>query len=206
MSEGTTILMQHCLDRLEAGDESACGDLINVAGERLARLAGKMFQAEDRLRRWEDSADLLQNAVLRLLRRLQNVRLATPREFFRLAAGEIRRELIDLVRHYFGPCGPGTKHETHSGWPDNESPFDPGGDVPDREQCPRALVQWGELHERVDELPDSEREAFELVWYQGLSYVESAEVLGVSARTVTRRWQSACLLLESNLGEQMPPF
>jgi RNA polymerase sigma-70 factor (ECF subfamily) len=198
MSEGTTVLIQQCLDRLEGGGERARGELIEAAGQRLARLAGKMFRAETRLRRWEDSGDVLHNAVLRLLHRLRNVTPATPRDFFHLAAGEIRRALIDLVRHHFGPRGPATRHDSN-GWSESF-------DHPDGEQCPGDLAQWREFHERVGELPDDDRQAFELVWYQGLSYVEAAGVLGVSARTVTRRWQAACLKLQSSIDAGLPPF
>ncbi len=38
----------------------------------------------------------------------------------------------------------------------------------------------------IDQLPDEEREAFELVRIQGLTQPEAAEVLGVSTRTVQR--------------------
>jgi len=205
-SEGTTILVRRCLDRLRGGDEAARAELLRAAGERLTRLARKMFHAEGRLRCWEETGDVLQNAMLRLLRRLHNVTPASPREFFRLAAGEIRRELIDLARHYFGPHGPGTKHDTHAGKKAQRDTPSPAVDPADEEQDLNKLAEWGEFHERVDALPEEEREAFDLVWYQGLSYVAAAEVLGVSARTVTRRWQAACLKLESALGDKMPPF
>jgi hypothetical protein len=110
-----------------------------------------MFRAEARLRRWEETADVLQAAMLRLLRRLRNVTPTSPRDFFRLAAGEIRRELIDLARYYFGPWGPGTNHEAQADVPS------PPGDPSDAEQCPRELAEWGEFHERVGRLPDEER-------------------------------------------------
>jgi RNA polymerase sigma factor (sigma-70 family) len=205
MSEGTTIFVQRCLDRMRGGDAAARSELLNAAGERLTRLARKMFHAEGRLRRWEDTGDVVQYAMLRLLRRLQNVTPGTTREFFRLAAGEIRRELIDLSRHYFGPHGPGTNHDSDAGLGASPEPT-PAIDPPDREQGPSDLAEWGEFHERAGALPEEERDVFDLVWYQGLSYVEAAEVLGVSARTVTRRWQAACLGLESVLGDRLPSF
>jgi RNA polymerase sigma-70 factor (ECF subfamily) len=204
MAEGTTVIIRRCLDRLKAGDETGRTELLTAASERLGRLARKMFRAETRLRRWEDTADVFQAAMLRLLRRLQNVTPASPRDFFRLAAGEIRRELIDLARHHFGPCGPGANHDTNPGGTgDADTPSWPD-DPADAEQCPSRLAEWGEFHERVGALPDVEQEAFDLVWYQGLSHVEAAEVLGVCPRTVKRRWHAACLKLESALGGRLP--
>jgi RNA polymerase sigma-70 factor (ECF subfamily) len=39
-----------------------------------------------------------------------------------------------------------------------------------------------------------------LLWYVGLSQVEAASVLGVSVRTVKRRWQEARIALARALG------
>ena len=53
-----------------------------------------------RLKNWEETDDVLQNAALRLDRALGVVPVASAAEFFRLAATVIRRELLDLARHY----------------------------------------------------------------------------------------------------------
>ena len=66
------------------------------------------------------------------------------------------------------------------------------------------MVAWREFHEQVDLLPDEEREVFDLIWYQGLMHTQAAELLDVSARTVKRRWQSACLKLHHLLGGELP--
>ena len=60
-----------------------------------------------------------------------------------------------------------------------------------------ALAQWTELHQHIDALPDDEREVVGLLFYQGLSQAEAAELLGVSVRTVQRRWHSALCKLHS---------
>ena len=46
--------------------------------------------------------------------------------------------------------------------------------------------------EAIEGLPEGEREAFDLVKIQGLTYAEAAEVLGVSLRTVKRWVSRAC--------------
>ena len=53
-------------------------------------------------------------------------------------------------------------------------------------------------------MPTEHRELFDLLYYSGLSQEEAAEVLGVSERTVKRRWRSAKLVLYDRLGGQMP--
>ena len=52
-------------------------------------------------------------------------------------------------------------------------------------------MEWTEFHEQIEALPEEEREVFNLVWYQQLTHEQAAEVLGVTTRTVRRRWQDA---------------
>jgi RNA polymerase sigma-70 factor (ECF subfamily) len=199
----TTIHLQGCLARARAGDEAARKDLINTACERLTRLARKMFRADGRLRRWEETGDVFQNAMLRLCRALQATVPPSLREFFRLAALQIRRELIDLARHHYGPAGPAAKHESQYPAGNGTTP-NSAHDPPDTRDEPSRLALWGEFHELIERLPEEEREAFDLVWYQGLTHAEAAAVLGVSTKTIQRRWQAACLKLHEALHGDLP--
>src|SRR5205823_214429 len=75
----------------------------------------------------------------------------------------------------------------------------PQADPSDTTFEPGRLAAWTELHERIGALPEPEREAFELLWYQGLTRAEVAAVLEVNERTVQRRWQAARLRLYQDL-------
>jgi RNA polymerase sigma-70 factor (ECF subfamily) len=204
MSENTTVHLQGCLDRWRGGDAAARRELLNAACERLTRLTRKMFRADGRLRRWEETGDVCQNALLRLCRALEEVTPASLREFFRLAAVQVRRELIDLARHHYGPAGPAAHHQSVGPGADGESASPGGADAGDSSLEPDKLALWGEFHERAGALPPEEREVFELVYYQGLTHAEAAKLLEVSAKTVQRRWQAACLKLHEALGGQLP--
>ena len=59
--------------------------------------------------------------------------------------------------------------------------------------------------EAIDNLPEDEREVFGLVRLQGLTQVETAEVLDVSVKTVHRRLNRASLLLAEELDNLRPP-
>jgi RNA polymerase sigma-70 factor (ECF subfamily) len=107
MSEDASTQLQAWIDRIKAGDPTAHAELLNHACERLRRLTRKMLQDFSGVRRWEGTDDVCQNALLRLHKALQTVPLESVEQFFRLAATQIRRELLDLARHYFGPEGPG---------------------------------------------------------------------------------------------------
>ena len=80
------------LDRIRAGDHSAKDELLRSVCGRLERLARKMLRGFPRVQRWEDTADVFQNSVVRLCRALEVVDIASTREFFGLAATQIRRE------------------------------------------------------------------------------------------------------------------
>jgi RNA polymerase sigma-70 factor (ECF subfamily) len=203
MAANTTLYLQGCLDRLHRGDETARKELVDRACQRLQRLTQKMFRADGRLQRWAESEDVFQNAMLRLCRALKKVHPASVREFFRLAAVQVRRELIDLARHCYGPYGFAAKHQSkHVGNPaDSTAPAD---DPADRNQDPCRLAAWSEFHAQIGALPNAERELFDLLWYQGLSQAEAAQVLQVSTRTIERRWQAARLRLYEALQGEVP--
>ena len=181
--------LQLLIDKALGDDEAARNALLDHACDRLLRLTRKMFHASRDLRRWEQTDDVYQNAMLRLHRALADVRPETVRHFFNLAALMIRRTLLDLAKHHLGPHGQGAKHHT-DGQPADErggslhQKADPGGE-------PHDLEGWSAFHSQVEGLPAEEQEVVGLLFYEGLTQDEAATVLGVSPRTVKRRWQSA---------------
>ena len=68
-------------------------------------LTRRMFRDFRRLGRWEQSEDVCQNASLRLWKSLKSANPLTVHAFYSLAALQIRRELIDLVRSRYGAGG-----------------------------------------------------------------------------------------------------
>jgi len=196
------VQIQGWIARLQKGDPAARDALLACAAERLRRLAHRMLRTYPRVQRWEQTDDVLQNALLRLCRTLSDVPPRTATDFLRLAALNIRRELLDLAKHYYGPQGHGAHHATVN--PDREGRPGPP-EAADGPSCePSRLAAWGEFHRQVERLPEEEREVFDLLWYQGLAQAEAAELLHVSERTVKRRWQSARLRLYEALGEDLP--
>ena len=200
-----TLRIQGWIDRLQAGDESARDELLNCACERLTRLTRKMLRGYPRVKRWEETGDVVQNASMRLYRSLSEVKPRTAADFFRLAALNIRRELLDLAKHYYGPLGHGAKHASIGKESDSDSKPRLGADKADSlGDDPSKLAAWAEFHRQIELMPDEEREVFDLLWYQGLSQAEAAQVLQVSERTVKRRWQAAQHALSDALHGEVP--
>ncbi|QEL17869.1 RNA polymerase sigma factor [Limnoglobus roseus] len=189
---GSDTQLQLVIDRLVAGDEAARSALLDHACDRLLLLTRKMFHAYRDLRRWEQTDDVFQTAMLRLHRALSDVKPESVRHFFNLGAVMIRRTLLDLAKHHLGPHGQGANHHTDG----------KGGAMNDRAEQPEDLEGWSAFHAQVEGLPDEEREVVGLLYYEGLTQEEAAHVLGVGLRTVKRRWQSARLLLRQRLNEE----
>lgn len=153
-----------------------------------------MFHQFPLLRRWEQTDDIFQNAMIRLHRALQNCNVESPRHFLNLAAVQIRRELIDLVRKYKAESNFATNHHSDI--------FHPGliHEIADEQAESRIdLEKWAEFHHLAENLPEEEKEIVNLLWYQELTQDDAAKLLGISVRTIKRRWQSARIKLFETL-------
>ena len=153
------------------------------------------------MRRWDNTDDVAQNAALRLYRALGETIPDSPRGLMGLMAVQIQRELIDLARKHSGPMSYAANHGT------NVRPGTSGDEVflvdeapeisPDDEILP--VDRWKSFHEAVESLPEEHREVFRLVWYLGVDQETAARSLGVSLRTVARRWQEARAMVKARL-------
>lgn len=196
---GDDTALQGLIDQANAGDPACREALLDHACDRLLRLTRKIFHCSGDLRRWEETADVFQNSMLRLHRALSATKVESVRHFFNLAALQIRRELIDLARHHFGPEGIAHNHHT-----DLQPADEKGGSIHKTAKEPEDLSDWTEFHERVERLPESEREIVNLLFYEALTQEEAAQVLDVNVRTVKRRWQSARLKLHGAHDSEQP--
>lgn len=195
-----TLQLQGWLQRLRAGDPAAPDELLRHVSARLERLTRHMLRGHPAVRRWAQTEDVLQGALMRLLRAVRDVQPASARDFFGLATQQIRRELIDLARHYYGPHGLGANHVTPGA-----DGLRPGPDPADDDSTePGRLAEWCEFHRKIDALPEEQREVVGLLFYQGLTQAEAAELLDVTVRTVQRRWHAALVQLHDTMKGQWP--
>jgi RNA polymerase sigma-70 factor (ECF subfamily) len=189
----TSIRIQRLLKLHQAGHESAKESLLEHSAERLRGLAHRMFRRYSDLHSLDETDDVLQQALIRLYRVLDQIQPPNVRAYFGLAARQIRWVLCDLARKY-----PAAKTVCYTGMSvPGEGPMDTG-------DGPAQLLEWSEFHEKIDALPAEEREMFDLLFYQGLSQAEAKDLLQTSIRTVKRRWQRARLVLHEALGGDWP--
>jgi RNA polymerase sigma-70 factor (ECF subfamily) len=194
-AERNTLWLHDRVGRLQAGDRAAADELLLSVGQRFERLARRLLRDYPGVRNGADTGDVVQGAQLRFLNALRAITPTSTRDFTGLIAVQIRRELIDLARHFASRgagarvADPGTADFGTAG----------GESVAD-------LELWARFHTAVDGLPGDEREVFGLLFYHGQTRGQAALVLGVAERTVYRRWASACVLLNDRLDGHLPPI
>ena len=194
--EHTTAVVQRYLDEL--GGDSPAEPIVRALLDRAVRrlhllCATLLHRSYPRLTQppLNLQADELLGAVTeRLLKALREARPRTVRQLFALANQHMRWELNDLARRLDEqPAAVGLCEELVP------SPVTSGsGLTPDGLRMLRA----------IESLPEDEREAFDLVRIQGLTQVEAAELLGVSAVTVRRRLGRGLRLLAEQLADLRP--
>lgn len=197
-----TTLLHRLIDRARTGDGAAFDELIRLTSRRLEAMARSMLRRFPNVARWEQTLDVFQNATLRLLRALDKIKPESVAAFMGLAAAHIRRELLDLARHYGGPHGHGAHHDSVAAGPGSSAPLDPAAPADDGPD----LEFWSAFHEAIEKLPTEERDVIGLVFYHGWTQEEVAQLFDVNERTIRRRWTSACQRLHQMLHGRLPPM
>lgn len=196
----TTAALQSYLDELNGlkGDapssEPLVRALISRSVERLNVVCTAMlFQSYARLTRPPTNLrpeELLSAVVERLLKAMSTVRPGNVRQFFAIVNQHLRWELNDLARRLDEQTRALSIREELVAAPETS------GSV--------ASLKALRMLEAIENLPSEEREVFELVRIQGLTHPETAELLGVSAKTVQRRLQRSLLTLSEMLPDLRP--
>lgn len=192
----TTAIVQRYLDKLDgdAPSDLAVRALLDRSVRRLHQLCAAMLhrsyprltQPPLNLR----AEEMLGAVVERLLKALRKIHPKTVREFFGLASQHMRWELNEMARR----LDEGAVHAELCEELATSPPVSDTGLTPDSRR----------MFTAIDELPEGEREAFDLVRIQGLTQAEAAEVMGVSVATVNRRLNRGLQLLLAALSDLRP--
>lgn len=192
----TTVAVQAYLDELAKGApaEPVVRALLDRSAGRLHLLcATLLFQSYPRLTRPPlnlQVEEMLSAVVERLLKAMREVRPQSVRQFFGLANRHMRWELNDMARRLDDQSVVLGLQESAVASPESS------GSV--------INVNTRRMLDAIEGLPEDEREVFELLRIQGLSYTETAEVLNVSESTVHRRLNRGLMSLEERLADLRP--
>jgi RNA polymerase sigma factor (sigma-70 family) len=194
-AEPTTAIVQRYLDELN-GDtpvEPVVRALLGRAVDRLHQLCATLLhRSYPRLTQPPlnlNAEEMLSAVVERLLKALRAARPGNVRQFFALASQHARWELNDVARRLDTQPSPALLDEGRVSTPDSGSGLTPGG---------------RRMFEAIDNLPEEEREAFDLVRIQGMSVAEATQILGVSSATVNRRLNRSLRILTEQLSDMRP--
>lgn len=202
-SHPTDSLVRGAIERLHRGDPAAKNDLLAYARQQLVRMVQKMLHGESGfavVRRWEQTDDVVQGSLIRLSRTIDNLPINSPRDFFKLAATNIRWELRALRDKYLADKSPAQRHHTDmpSALAQGQAPIDRV--LADMAAPPDSFAAMSRFLDAVETLTDDDRELLDLRLVHGLTRQEAADHLGLTLATFKRRYSEASNRLGEALG------
>jgi RNA polymerase sigma-70 factor (ECF subfamily) len=195
-TDPTTVAVQRYLDNWVEGapSDEVVRALLDRAVRRLHQLcATLLYRSYPRLTKPPmnlEADEMLGAVVERLLKSMREVRPKNARQFFALACQHMRWELNDLARRLDAQPAAADISEGMVPAPGSSH----SGLTPDELRMLAA----------IENLPEDEREAFDLVRIQGMTQTEAARILEVSIMTVKRRLNRGLQLLAASLADLYP--
>ena len=160
------------------GNNEAESRLVPLVYTELRRLA-RRYMRQERPDHTLQATALVHEAYLRLAGE-KEISWQNRAHFYGVAANIMRRILVDHAR---------AKQAKKRGGSDQEVSFDEA--VLAQPEAPKDFLAIDEALERLAERDPRQSRIVELRFFGGLSEEETAEVLGISVRTVKRDWQVA---------------
>ncbi|HVR23063.1 MAG TPA: sigma-70 family RNA polymerase sigma factor [Candidatus Polarisedimenticolia bacterium] len=174
------------LAEVTKGDPKAAAELIPLVYDELRRLAGRYMRRE-RANHTLQATALVNEAYLKLVQH-PSVDWQNRAHFFGIAAQVMRHILVDHAR--------GHLREKRGGGLE-PVPLDEALIFPPEQS--HELMKLDESLDRLTALDPRQGKIVELRFFGGLTVEETAEVLGISPKTVKRDWSSAKAWLHGDL-------
>jgi len=172
------------------GDDAALAELTPLVHSELRRVARGYIKGERPDHTLQATA-LVNECFLRLMDARQ-VPWQDRAHFFALSARLMRRILVDVARaRRYDKRGGGAEHV----------PLD---EVVPAVERGRDLVALDDVLHSLATIDERKSQIVELRFFGGLNHEETAEILGVSAKTVMREWQVAKMWLLRELRQRGP--
>lgn len=204
-SHPTDSLVRGAIERLHRGDPAAKNDLLAYAQQQLVRMVQKMLHGESGfaiVRRWEQTDDVVQGSLIRLSRTIDNLPINSPRDFFKLAATNIRWELRALRDKYLADTSHARHHHTDIPASLAEGHASIDKVLTDVAAPLDSFAAMSQFLDAIEVLTDDDREIIDLRLVHGLTRQEAADQLGLTLATFKRRYAEACDRLGEELGER----
>ena len=195
--------VEAALTRLRAGDDDARWSVVEAVFERFRGAAANGRRDSRAVKRWEQTGDVLATAAIKLHRDLANFRPEKTAGVYFLMAETVRRVVTDFARRHTGRGGfAGTIAA---------AVVPPGKSIPvalaaaaTETSSPAVLAEWTDFHAAAGRLDAPVREVWDLRFYAAMSERDAADRLGVTVRTVRRRYRDAKIALAEHLPSDAP--
>jgi RNA polymerase sigma factor (TIGR02999 family) len=174
---------------MQKGDPEATRKIVPMVYDELRRLAARYMQLEIPGQTLQPTA-LVHEAFLKMIEG-QSIAWESRAHFFGVASRLMREILIDRAR----------KHNAvkHGG---GKRPLQLDEALVYADERADQIVALDEALKRLEQLDPRQSRIIELRFFGGLSVEESAEVMGISPRTVKREWSVARLWLHRELSKE----
>jgi len=169
-----------------AGDQGAFDELVTVVYAELRRQASRYLRHESPGHTLQ-TTDLIHEAYLRLVDQ-KNPHWQNRAQFFGIASQLMRRILVDHAR---------ARHRAKRGGQNIRISLDE--EVASGGSNEVELIDIDEALSRLAEIDIQQAKIVELRFFAGLNVEETAQVLGISPRTVKRIWRFAKAWLRREL-------
>jgi RNA polymerase sigma factor (TIGR02999 family) len=175
------------LANCKAGDREALESLLPLVYEELHRQAVRFFSRERAGHTLQPTA-LVNEVYLRLVDQ-DEMKWQNRAQFFGIAAQMMRRILVSHAR---------SRNAAKRGGGDHCITLDEG--VAMTPQRDVNLLAVDEALTKLETIDPEKSRMVELRFFSGLSVEETAELMGVSPRTIDRQWQTAKAWLHREIG------
>jgi len=175
------------LGQLRAGKQDVADQLVPLIYDELRRIASAQMRRERPDHTLQATA-VVHEAYMRLAGE-QEVPWQNRAHFFAIAAQTMRRVLLDYAR------------QRHAGKRGGEGArkVDIDAELLVGDDRLEDVIALDEVLGRLSEMDPEQGRIVELRFFAGLNVEETAEVMGISARTVKREWRSAKAWLSREL-------
>ena len=180
------------LAEMRAGQKDALSRLVPLVYKELRRLAGRYMRDEHPGHALQPTA-LVHEAYLRLAAQ-ERASWQNRAQFMGIAGQLMRRLLVDRARRRHAAKRGGSLLTLDQGIGKQCSPVAQSDEI----------LAVDEALERLASLDPQQARVVELRYFAGLSEPETAEIMGISQRTVEREWALAKAWLRTQLAEGAP--
>jgi RNA polymerase sigma-70 factor (ECF subfamily) len=190
------------LRRAKLGDAQALNDLCARYGERLRTVV--RLRLGIRLRSKLESCDVVQDALMKVLPRIQAAEFATSGAFFHWLTAIVENHIRDMADHYAADKRDAARERPlEVQQPGTASVVGPIAGLATTGTPSLAAVRaedLSRLETAVDALPDEQREALLLVRYEGLTLAEAGAKMNRTPDAVRMLVARALVRLGKTLG------